>query len=173
MCVLLKLLVLLHHSVGRTVVVYWHFPFLQPWSVSATSGPGAKPRWPPTKGHSLCLAPPRPLVNHFRAISPLQKTNKEDNIKTNIIPRQSSFFGQSFWGHLFLVWDKEANYENGLAGSFSFTEITKQRGRVKNFGAIKAHQHTNQHTCMDTRGTRQSFSFGFSSADPQTHLWSL
>ena len=148
---------------------------MQPWSVPATSGPGAKPRWPPTKGHSLCLAPPRPLVNHFRAISPSQQTNKEDNTKTkqltSIIPRQSSFFGQSFWGHLFLVWDKEANYENGLAGSFSFIEITKQRGRVKNFGAIKAHQHT----CMDKRGTRQSFSFapGFSSADPQTHLWSL
>ena len=124
---------------------------MQPWSVSATSGPGAKPRWPPTKGHSLCLAPPRPLVNHFRAISPLQQTNKEDNKKTkqltNIIPRQSSFFGQSFWGHLFLVWDKEANYENeGFpTGFFSFIEITKQRGRGKNFGAIKAQQVTNTH----------------------------
>ena len=133
-------------------------------TVAPNQGTLPMPCTPKTPGQSFS--------GYFSFTTDKQRRQQKKQL-TNIIPRQSSFIGRSFWGHLFLVWDKEANYENGLAGSFSFTEITKQRGRVKNFGAIKAHQHTNQHTCMDTRGTRQSFSFGFSSADPQTHLWSL
>ena len=103
-------------TVGRTVVVYWHFPFLQPWSVSATSGPGAKPRWPPTKGHSLCPAPPRPLVNHFGAISPSQQAKKgktkKNNWQTQSQPRDTPYalHPQDPWSiifGLFLLYNRQ------------------------------------------------------------------